>query len=140
MIKLETQVRVRYAETDQMGYAYYGHYASYYEIARVEAFRLLGYSYRKLEEDDRIMMPVLEMKTRYHHPAKYDDLIRIELEVPTMPTVRILFKYKLYNQDDILLNTGETMLVFVDAETKKPKRLPEKVLKMFRAFYTEENS
>jgi acyl-CoA thioester hydrolase len=71
----ETSIRVRYAETDQMGYVYYGHYAMYYEVARVESLRQLGLTYREIEEMG-VLMPVLENKSRYLKPARYDDLLR----------------------------------------------------------------
>lgn len=134
MFTFETKIRVRYAETDQMGFVYYGNYASYYEVARVEAFRYLGCDYKSLEQEG-IIMPVLDLKIKYHQPAQYDDLITIKLTVAKLPILKILFHYELYNQDNILLNTAETTLVFVDAKTKKPMKFPEKVLKFFRPYF-----
>lgn len=134
MFIFETKIRVRYGETDQMGFVYYGNYASYYEVARVEAFRFLGCDYKSLEAEG-IMMPVLDMKVKYHQPAQYDDLLTIKLIVPKMPLLKILFQYELYNEENILLNTGETTLVFVDAKTKKPMKFPEKVQAFFKSYF-----
>lgn len=134
MFIFTTQIRVRYAETDQMGFVYYGNYASYYEVARVEAFRYLGCDYKSLEEDG-IIMPVLDMKVKYHQPAQYDDLVTIKLTVAKMPVLKILFQYELYNEKQVLLNTAETTLVFVDAKTKKPMKFPEKVQAFFKPHF-----
>lgn len=124
MFIFETNVRVRYAETDQMGYAYYGNYAAYYEVARTEMFRSLGTSYKHLEESG-IMMPVLEMHCKYHKPAKYDDVITIRICIPEKPLVRIRFTYELFNQAGDLINTGETQLAFVDIKRNRPCKAPE---------------
>ncbi|TAH24832.1 MAG: acyl-CoA thioesterase [Cytophagales bacterium] len=134
MYIFEHQIRVRYAETDQMGYVYYGNYAAYLEVARVESFRNLGLSYKKLEESG-IMMPVLEYKTKYIRPAKYDDLLTIKLIMKQKPSTRILFEYEIYNEDKILLNTSETTLVFVSTSTGKPSPAPELFLKIFEQHF-----
>jgi acyl-CoA thioester hydrolase len=119
MISHEIQLRVRYAETDQMGYVYYGNYATYFEVARVETFRHVGFSYKEME-DQGIMMPVLEYKTKYIKPAKYDDLLTIKIFIKEKPGIRIRFEYEVYNEEGILLNVSETTLVFVSKVTGKP--------------------
>lgn len=119
MISHETQLRVRYAETDQMGYVYYGNYATYFEVARVETFRHIGFSYKEME-DVGIMMPVLEYKTKYIKPARYDDLLTIKIIIKDKPGIRIRFDYEVYNEAKVLLNVSETTLVFVNKETGKP--------------------
>lgn len=129
-----TQIRVRYGETDQMAYVYYGNYASYFEVARVEALRALGMSYKELEEEG-IMMPVLENHSYYHRPAIYDDLLRIEVSILEMPSVRIAFHYKLYNEAEQLVHSGETKLAFINAKTKRPCRPSEKMLALLRPFF-----
>jgi len=96
MFSHETKIRVRYAETDKMGYVYYGHYATYYEIGRVETFRKLGLSYKKLEESG-VMMPVLDLKIKFIKPAKYDDLLIIRTVIRKLPTVRIHFEYEIFS-------------------------------------------
>lgn len=135
MYSFSTKTRVRYSETDQMGYVYYGNYASFYEIGRVELFRSLGTSYRELEESG-IMMPVYELKSKFHKPAKYDDEIIIKSIINTIPELRIQFLYQIFNQNNELINSGETTLVFVDMKTnqlcKIPSQLSVPLLKHFK--------
>ena len=90
MLKGELKIRVRYSDTDQMGYVYYGRYANYYEIARVELFRSLGFSYKKLE-DRGIGMPVIEMESKYLMPIKYDENIKIITSIEEVPASKIKF-------------------------------------------------
>lgn len=130
----ETSVRVRYAETDQMGYVYYGHYAMYYEVARVESLRQLGLTYRELEEMG-VMMPVLENKSKYIAPARYDDLLRIVTTLRHKPGVRIKFEYDIYNSENTLIHQGETVLVFINKSTNKPCRQPEAMEKVLQRFF-----
>jgi acyl-CoA thioester hydrolase len=137
MFKHTTYLRVRYAETDQMSYVYYGQYATYYEVARVEALRSVGIRYKDLEADG-VMMPVLELRNKYIRPAKYDDLLRIELSIPILPQMRIKFNYDIYNEDDVLLTVGETTLVFVDMKTGKPVVTPAHVVDALKGYYDEE--
>ena len=124
MFTAETQVRVRYAETDQMGYVYYGNYATYYEVGRVETMRQIGISYKTLEKEG-IMMPVVDCQSKYIRPARYDDLLTIKISIPEMPQVKIRFNYELYNEAETLIHKGHTVLYFVDMETNKPCRIPE---------------
>jgi acyl-CoA thioester hydrolase len=114
---------VRYGETDQMGYVYYGHYAMYYEVARVESLRQLGLSYKELE-DMGIIMPVLENKSSYYAPALYDQHLKIVTTINSKPTVKIKFNYQIYNEANKLIHEGETLLVFADKKTGKPCRPP----------------
>ncbi len=134
MIEHKVELRVRYAETDQMAYVYYGNYASYFEVARVETFRLIGFSYKELEEAG-VMMPVLEFKTKYLKPAKYDDLLTIKVWVKEKPGVRILFQYEVYNEQNILLTIAETTLVFVNSQSGKPCFLPERFQNIVNPFF-----
>ncbi|MFZ4398948.1 MAG: acyl-CoA thioesterase [Bacteroidales bacterium] len=119
----ETKIRVRYAETDKMGYVYYGNYAQYYEVGRVESFRLLGTTYKAME-DAGIMMPVLQMNSNFKKPAFYDDILTIKTIIIEKPDVKIKFYYEIYNEKDILINQGETILIFVHQQTMKPCRCP----------------
>ncbi len=130
-------LRVRYGETDQMGYVYYGHYASYFEVARVEALRQLGMSYKALEAEG-IMMPVLENHSYYHRPAMYDDLLTIEVSIKEMPSVKINFFYRIFNEAGMLVHSGETKLAFVRADTKKPCRPPQKMIKLVQPYFAGE--
>lgn len=124
MFQHETTVRVRYGETDQMGYVYYGDYAEYFEVGRVEALRSLGFAYRRLEEEG-VMLPVHDMHITYHRPARYDDLITVRTMIRETPTVRIVFAYELRNEAGELLCDANTTLVFVDRITMRPRRAPE---------------
>ena len=130
----ETSVRVRYAETDQMGYVYYGHYAMYYEVARVESLRQLGLTYRELEEMG-VMMPVLENRSKYIAPARYDDLLRIVTTLREKPGVRIRFEYDIYNSENTLIHQGETVLVFINKSTNRPCRQPEAMERVLQRFF-----
>jgi acyl-CoA thioester hydrolase len=124
MIKNRTNFRVRYAETDQMGYVYYGNYAAYFEVGRVELMRDLGTSYRAIEESG-VMLPVRDFKTRYFKPAFYDQEIVLETRLEQMPNARITFHYSLFDTDEVLLTTAEITLVFVDMKTNRPVQIPE---------------
>ena len=116
--------RVCYADTDQMGYVYYGNYARFYEIARVETLRNIGVSYKVLE-DAGIGLPVYENYSKYHAPALYDDLLRVDCTLVKMPSARSEFEYRIYNQLDELLHEGKTTLVFMDLASKKVVKAPE---------------
>ncbi|GAA4398351.1 thioesterase family protein [Nibrella viscosa] len=129
-----TNLRVRYADTDQMGYVYYGNYARFYEIGRVESLRSVGVSYKELEASG-VMMPVYEMKTRYIRPARYDDLLTVQVSIPHLPGARILFQYEIFNQEGILLNTGETTLVFQRADTGRLCTMPAEWLSKIKPFF-----
>jgi acyl-CoA thioester hydrolase len=128
MITSQTQVRVRYAETDKMGYVYYGDYAQYFEVGRVEALRELGWSYKSMEESG-IMLPVLEFSVRYLKPAYYDDLLTIHTYIKETPATRIKFYHKLYNEKGEKLTTGEVTLVFINMKTGRPCSAPEAMVK-----------
>jgi len=133
MFSHQVNIRVRYAETDRMGYAYYGNYAMYYEVARVEALRALGFSYKELE-DEGTLLPVLEFKIKYIKPAFYDDELTVKVMITELPKARIRFEYETYNSAKAVINTGETTLVFVDKETGKPKPAPERILNKLKEF------
>ncbi len=127
MITNETKIRVRYGETDQMGYVYYGIYAQYFEVGRVEWLRNLGVSYKSLEESG-IMLPVLNLNVNYLKPAKYDDLLTIVTSLNNKPLIKIEFKFKIFSAQKELLTTGETSLVFIDMKKNKPTKAPESLL------------
>jgi len=136
MYKSETFVRVRYGETDQMGYLYYGNYAAYYEVARVESLRQLGLTYRAIEENG-VMMPVLENHSKYLAPARYDELIKIETVVRERPGIRIRFEYEFFNEENKLIHQGETLLVFVNMKTNRPCRAPVELEQVLSKFFHE---
>jgi acyl-CoA thioester hydrolase len=128
MITSQTQIRVRYAETDKMGYVYYGDYAQYFEVGRVEALRELGWSYRAME-DNGIMLPVMEFSVRYLKPAYYDDLLTVKTYIKEAPTARIKFYHEIYNEKGERLTTGEVTLVFINMKTNKPCAAPDEMVK-----------
>lgn len=134
MFIFECQIRVRYAETDQMGFVYYGHYATYFEVARVEALRSIGLSYKELEKSG-LLMPVIENHSKYLRPARYDDLLTIRLYIKELPGLKIKFNYEVYNQEKVLLNLGETVLVFVGKESGKIEFAPEQILSVLKPYF-----
>ncbi len=127
-----TYLRVRYAETDQMGYCYYGNYASYFEVGRVEALRSLGVSYRELEEKG-VMLPVRHFSIDYHFPAKYDDLLAVETVIQSIGGAKIIFDYTIYNEAKQKLVSGTTTLVFVNKDTMRPIPAPDYMLELFQS-------
>ena len=135
MYTSETHIRVRYGETDQMGYVYYGNYAMYYEVGRVESLRQLGLTYKELEEMG-IMMPVLENKSRFLSAALYDDNLKIVTTIREKPSVRIKFEYDIFNGEGLLIHQGETMLAFVDKKTGKPCRPPEVFQNVLKPYFS----
>ncbi len=134
MFQFDTNVRVRYAETDKMGFVYYGNYAAYYEVARVEALRSLGLTYKSMEEKG-IILPVLENYSKYILPTLYDDLIRISVMIRELPGTRIRFDYELFNEANKLINLGYTTLVFVDVNTGRPMDIPAFILEILKPFF-----
>jgi acyl-CoA thioester hydrolase len=134
MFSSETKIRVRYGETDQMGYVYYGNYPLYYEVARTDMIRKLGWPYKKIEQNG-IMLPVLSLNVKYIKPAYYDDELTIKTIVRKLPGVRIEFEYEVYNDQDELINKGDTTLVFVDMKTGKPTSAPTDFLEEIKKYF-----
>lgn len=130
----QTKIRVRYGETDQMGYMYYGNYAQFYEVGRVEMLRGLGMTYKSMEEHG-IKMPVLEMRCKYLKPALYDEELTIKVILESMPGVRIHFKYEFYNEAEELIHEGETSLVFVNMQRNRPCLPPPDFLERVRPLF-----
>ena len=123
----ETQLRVRYGETDKMGIVYHGNYAQYFEIGRTEWLRNFGISYKKME-DDGIMLPVISLSINYKRSARYDDLIKVKTELKNLPTAKIEFDYEITNENDEILTTGNSVLVFMDIAKNRPTRCPQYIL------------
>jgi acyl-CoA thioester hydrolase len=120
----QTQIRVRYSETDQMGVVYHGNYAPYFEIGRVEWLRNKGISYKSMEENG-IMLPVVSLTMNYKKSARYDELLTLKTILKKQTTVKIEFEYELYNESGELLTTGSSILVFVDMKTGRPIAPPQ---------------
>jgi acyl-CoA thioester hydrolase len=138
MLSTEIQLRVRYGETDRMGYAYYGNYPLYYEVGRTELMRQFGLTYKDLE-DSGILLPVADMHVDYYSPALYDELLTIKTSVTEMPSVKILFLYEVFNSENQLINKATTTLVFVDSKTRKPRRPPTHFIEKVRPFFAAKN-
>ncbi len=137
MFTSETHIRVRYGETDQMGYLYYGNYALYYEVGRAEAIRTLGFTYRQLEEMG-IMMPVAELNSRYFRPALYDDLVTVRTILKELTEgPKIQFHSELYNEAGELLNKGVTTLVFYDPKEKRNINMPAELHNRLAPYFTK---
>jgi acyl-CoA thioester hydrolase len=134
MIKNEIKFRVRYGETDQMGYVYYGNYAQFFEIGRVEWLRSLGVSYKSLEESG-VMLPVLNLNVNFLKPAKYDDLLTVITTLNKKPLVKIEFDFEIFNENKELLTTGYTSLVFIDMKKNRPTKAPEELLNQIYAHF-----
>ncbi|MCO5950204.1 acyl-CoA thioesterase [Mucilaginibacter flavidus] len=134
MFEHSTKIRVRYGETDQMGYMYYGNYAQFYEVGRVEMLRSMGLTYSGMEASG-VMMPVVELSCKYLKPALYDEEITVKVIMKEMPRIRIHFNYELYNEKQELINTGETLLVFINMTTNRPCLAPEDFRNKLKAFF-----
>lgn len=128
----EFEVRVRYAETDQMGVVYHGNYAQYFEMGRVEWLRNLGVSYKSMEEDG-IMLPVVSLTMNYKKPARYDDLLTIKTILKKQESVKIEFDYEITNEAGELLTTGNSILVFVNMKSGRPTMPPEYILEKLKS-------
>lgn len=134
MFTCDIQQRIRYGETDQMGYVYYGRYAEFYEIGRTELIRLLGMTYRDLELSG-ILLPVVRLIAKYHRPAEYDELITIRTQLRSLPTARITFFYEIFNETGDLINEAECQLVFTDSSTRKPVRPPRNLMDALEPYF-----
>ena len=139
MFITETLIRVRYAETDQMNVVYYGNYAQYFEVARAESIRNLGLTYKEMEAAG-VMMPVVEMQTKFLRPAHYDDLLTIKTIMRTLPVDhRILFEHEVFNQEKKLLTLGKVTLYFVKIGSFERTAMPEAMRNLLKPFFPEIN-
>ena len=126
---------MHYALTDQMGVVYYGNYAQFYEIGRTEAIRQLGYTYKDIEAMG-IIMPVVEMNSKFLRPAKYDDLITVKTTLRELPTGHAInFFFEIFNEDDKLLNAGNVILYFVEAITMKRAKMPSELEEKLKGYF-----
>lgn len=124
MYEHQSTVRVRYAEADPMNVVYYGNYAQYFEVARVESLRALGISYKTIEAMG-IMLPVVELNIKYLRPARYDDLLTIKSCIKTLPVDhRIQFDQEIYNEEGKLLTIGVVKLYFMDQKLGNRVQMP----------------
>ena len=128
----QTQIRVRYSETDQMGVVYHGNYAQYFEIGRVEWLRNKGISYKSMEESG-VMLPVVSLCINYKKSARYDDSLTLKTVMKKLSNVKIEFYYELYNENEELLTTANSILVFVDMKTGKPIAPPSYISEVLKS-------
>jgi acyl-CoA thioester hydrolase len=127
----ETRIRVRYAETDQMGVVYYANYLVWMEVGRVELCKVCGFNYRDMEREDGIFLAVAEAGCRYRSPARFDDEVIIKTWIEEASTRIVVFHYEMrVAEDDRLLATGHTRHVFVNREMHRAQ-LPRKYHPMF---------
>ncbi len=124
MFTADTQIRIHYALTDQMGVVYHGHYAQFYEIGRAEWLRKLHYTYKDIEALG-VIMPVVDIHSRFLRPAKYEDLITVRTTLKEMPQHhKIVFHHEIYKEDGTLINTGDVTLYFISAKDMKRCEIP----------------
>ena len=136
MYESVTEIRVRYGETDQMGYVYYGNYPLYYEEGRTDAIRKLGISYKELEAEG-FMLPVAELSIRYKGPALYDEVLTVKTTIKEMPGKKMKFHTDIYNAKGEWLNTGETTLLFVRADTRKICEAPNHIKDALAVYFKD---
>jgi len=136
MIHTTHTIRVRYAETDPMKYVYYGNYAAYFELGRVELFRSIGISYDEIEKLG-IWLPVSDYNIKYLKPALYDQKLEIHTYVKKIPGVRIEFEYEIYNEEKIKITEARTTLFFLDAATNKVIKCPDFLMKLIEENWKE---
>jgi acyl-CoA thioester hydrolase len=135
MFEATTQVRVRYAETDQMNVVYHGNYAQYLEVGRVEAIRQLGFSYKDMEAMGTYM-PIVELHCKYLRPAHYDDLLTIKTQLKELPADhRITFHQEVYNHQNKLLTIGNVVLYFIDAATREKTVMPALLYDKLKTYF-----
>ena len=135
MFEYESKVRVRYVETDQMGVVHHSNYAQYYELARTECFEACsGMTYQTMENEG-VMLPILEMQSKFLKPAHYNNLLTIKSIVKELPTVRLTVDYEIYNEANELINIGKTILVFVNKQTRRPCQPPENFMHQVRKYF-----
>ena len=127
MKKHQSTLRVRYSETDQMGVVYHGNYAQFFEIGRTEWLRNIGITYKSME-DSGVMLPVISLLCNFKKSALYDDELTVTTFLKKTPTVKIEFDYEITNQNKELICTGNSVLAFLNKETKRPMRCPDYIL------------
>ncbi|MFO7615631.1 MAG: thioesterase family protein [Bacteroidales bacterium] len=131
----DTKIRIRYGETDQMGYVYYGRYAEFFEIGRTELIRAAGLTYRDLEEQG-ILLPVTRMEVKYIKPVGYDEQITIRTTLKRMPSAKITFHYQIISENGEVVNEAVCDLVFTSSKTRRPVRPPKELLETLQPFFT----
>ena len=131
----ETKIRVRYAETDQMGIVYHGNFFPYFEVGRVESIRELGFAYADMEKMG-VVMPVVDVHARYLRPALYDDLLTVKTSLKELPVHhKIEFHQEIYNEKEELLCSGKIILYFMEKSGMKRTTMPEALKKKLERYF-----
>ncbi|WP_126971688.1 acyl-CoA thioesterase [Gynurincola endophyticus] len=137
MFVASTPIRVRYADTDQMGVVYHSNYIDYFEAGRTEAIRDLGFTYRDMEAMG-IIMPVVEVNCKYLRPAKYDDLVTVKTTLTELPKDhKITFIQEIFNEENKLLVTGTVKLYFMEAKTMQRSKMPEQLYNKLKEYFAD---
>jgi len=126
-----SEINVRYAETDQMGVVHHSVYAQYFEIGRLDWLSQFNIKYHKMEQEG-VMLPVYELNIKFHRPVKFGEKLFVKTSLNSPPKVKIKFNYRIFNEDQELVTSGNTTLVFVDAKTRKPIPCPTYILDAFK--------
>jgi len=134
MIVSEEKIRVRYDEVDKMGYLYHGNYAGYFHVGRTELLRKLGLNDKELESQN-LILPVIEMNTKFLKPVQYDEIITLKTYLNELPKTRIVFYYEIFNEKGDLVNEANSSLVFVHNDTRKPMRVPQSIFKRIETYF-----
>ena len=139
LISYSTQVRVRYKDTDQMGIMHHSNYVVLYEQARTEWLRDMGLTYAEIERRG-ILSPIIEVHSRYHYPAFYDEVLTIKVSMEEMPAARLVIASEVYNEAGKLINTGSVTLGFMHASTRRPCRAPEWFIAALEEYIAKQNA
>ena len=138
LISYQTQVRVRYKDTDQMGIMHHSNYIVLYETARTEWLRDMGLTYAEIERRG-VMSPIIEVQSRYHYPAFYDEVLTVKVMMDEMPSARLNIASEVYNEAGRLMNTGRVTLGFMNAQTRRPCRAPEWFVEALEEYIAKQN-
>ena len=134
MITHDTQIRVLYRDTDKRGVVYHANYIVFFEAARNEMSRAIGLPYTLLEKMN-IVMPIVEVESKYKAPAYYDDLLTVRSTIKELPAARAVVEYEVFNEAGTLLNTGKTVLGYVNTERMRPCRAPKEFLDELEKYF-----
>jgi len=134
MFESTKQIRVRYGETDRMGFVYYGNYTLYYEEARTDAMRKIGLSYKELEEQG-IMLPVVNLHARFMRPAGYDEMLTVKTQLRELPNRKMKFHCEIFNEEGVLLNFSEVTLMFIKRDSMKACQPPTSLLEKLSPYF-----
>ena len=136
MLKIDTEIEVRYYETDQMGVVHHSNYIRYFETARTLSMKKAGIPYDEMERRG-IMMPIVSVSCDYKRPILFGDTIIVTTILEQLPTVKIHYRYEIHNQKGDLLATGTTVLAFIDAVTKRPIRAPQYLIDILKVYFSK---